>query len=103
MFLGIQKNSRGAEGKNKKTPDPFSDVFSDVSPTSTSSSFVAVSSNGAYSGSIRCCRYMDQPWLSVTYFVLPFITLHEACGAQGSPSPLLLQRLSSPADLGGTP
>ncbi len=23
MFLGIQKNSRGAEGKNKKTPDPF--------------------------------------------------------------------------------
>ncbi len=26
MFLGIQKNSRGAEGKNKKTPDPFSDV-----------------------------------------------------------------------------
>jgi len=25
MFLGIQKNSRGAEGKNKKTPDPFSD------------------------------------------------------------------------------
>ncbi len=24
MFLGIQKNSRGAEGKNKKTPDPFS-------------------------------------------------------------------------------
>jgi len=31
MFLGIQKNSRGAEGKNKKTPDPFSDhgPFSD--------------------------------------------------------------------------
>lgn len=23
MFLGIQKNSRGAEGKHKKTPDPF--------------------------------------------------------------------------------
>ncbi len=27
MFLRIQKNSRGAEGKNKKTPDPFSDSF----------------------------------------------------------------------------
>ncbi len=31
MSLGIQKNSRGAEGKNKKTPDLFSDFdpFSD--------------------------------------------------------------------------
>ncbi len=33
---------------------------------------------------------MDQPWLSVTYFVLPLITLHGERGAEFL-SPLLLQ------------